>query len=252
MTSNDPTTNLVNATYAMAALRDLQVGMAVARNIEMTNQYLQQKLQSDIQLVERTNKTIQQLDERVLPILKEITGQDLEVEPEKWKKWWAIELGYLTEPDSDSKDSKDAKPVPAPRRELISQTSFAAGTLVHILGGRQPIESIQLGDKVLSQNTTTGELSFQPVIRVDRRKSKPVVRISIANETLLATDVERFWKPGEGWTMTGVLAPGDRVRALGGCVSVKLKADDSDTTVLEPRGRPEPRFLRGWTGPPRP
>ena len=42
--SNDPTTNLVYATYAMAALRDLQVGMAVARNIQMTNQLLQQKL----------------------------------------------------------------------------------------------------------------------------------------------------------------------------------------------------------------
>ncbi len=99
MTSNDPTTNLVNATYAMAALRDLQVGMQVARNIQMTNQLLQQKLQADIQFVERTNQTIKQLDERVLPILKEITGQDLGVEPEQWKKWWAIELGYLTEPD---------------------------------------------------------------------------------------------------------------------------------------------------------
>ena len=47
--SNDPTTNLVYATQAMAALRDLQVGMAVARNIQMTNQLLQQKLEADIQ-----------------------------------------------------------------------------------------------------------------------------------------------------------------------------------------------------------
>jgi hypothetical protein len=229
MNSNNPTTNLVNATYALAALRDLQVGMAVARDIQMTNEYLQRKLQSDIQLVERTNQTIEQLDERVLPILKEITGQDLGVEPEKWKKWWAIELGYLAEPDADP---KDAKPTPAPRRELISQTSFAASTLVQTVGGRRPIESIQLGDKVLSQNTTTGELSFQPVIRVDRRKSKPVVRIAIANETLRATDVERFWKAGEGWAMARALAPGDRVRALGGSVAIKLKWDEPETTVV--------------------
>jgi Pretoxin HINT domain len=229
MTSNDPTTNLVNATYAMAALRDLQVGMAVARNIQMTNELLQQKLQADIQLVERTNQTINQLDDRVLPILKEMTGQDLGVAPEKWKKWWAIELGYLAEPDVDS---KDAKPAPAPRREWTSQTSFAAGTVVQTAGGRLPIESIQLGDRVLSQNTTTGELSFQPVIRVDRRKSKPVLRIDIAGETLFATDVERFWKAGEGWILARDMASGDRIRALGGCVAIKSKSDEPEKPVV--------------------
>jgi tetratricopeptide (TPR) repeat protein len=227
--SSDPTTNLVNATYAMAALRDLQFGMEASRDVQMTNLFLQRKLQSDIQLVERTNQTIKQLDERVLPILKEITGQDLGVEPEKWKKWWAIELGYLSEPDSDS---KGAKPTPAPRREWNSQTAFAAGTVVRTVGGRQSIETIQLGDKVLSQNTTTGELSFQPVIRVDRRKSKPVVRIAIGNETLDATDVERFWKTGEGWTMARLLSPGDRIRAMGGCVAIKSKSDSVDTAVF--------------------
>ncbi len=67
-----------------------------------------------------------------------------------------------------------------PRREDESaRTSLRiAGTVVQALGGRRPIETIQLGDRVLSQNTTTGELSFQPVIRIDRRKSKPLLRDS--------------------------------------------------------------------------
>ena len=58
--------------------------------------------------MEKTNETIKQLDDRVLPILKEVTGEDLGVEPEKWKKWWAIELGYLREVEPEATAAKPA------------------------------------------------------------------------------------------------------------------------------------------------
>ncbi len=208
--ANNPGTNLIVGTYAMAALRDLQVGMAVARDMQLTNLYLQRKLEQDIQIVEMTNKTIKQLNERVLPVLKEVTGEDFGVEPEKWKKWWAIELGYLSESDSDSKTEKTSG---AAGREPVNQTCFAAGTLVHTASGRQPIERVEIGDLVLSQNTTTGVLSFQPVTAIRQRKSIPLLRVSIDGETLTATASQRFWKPGEGWTMARQLRPECRLRA---------------------------------------
>src|SRR5262249_48628905 len=117
-------------------------------------------------------------------------------------------------------------------RPRSSQTSFALGTLVRASGGIQRIESIRLGEMVLSQNTATGELSFQPVIRVDRRASKPVVRIATAAEMLVATSVQRFWRAGQGWVMARDLSPGDRVRAIGGCVTVKSRLDDPDAPVI--------------------
>ena len=40
----------------------------------------------DVQFVEATNDAINLFNDRALPVLKAITGQDLGVEPEKWKK----------------------------------------------------------------------------------------------------------------------------------------------------------------------
>jgi hypothetical protein len=70
------------------------------------------------------------------------------------------------------------------------------------------------------------------VIRIDHRRSKPVVRVAIGGETLLVTDVERFWKAGEGWTTARDLASGDRIRAIGGCVNFNSKSDESETQVF--------------------
>ena len=211
------------------ALRTFKWACKWRRNVQMTNQMLQQKLQEDIQLVERTNVTINQLDERVLPVLKEVTGQDFGVEPAKWKKWWATELGYLPEREPDP---KDAKPAVAAGRGSVSQTCFALGTLVHTLDGRRPIELVQLGDRVLSQNTTTGELSFQPVVRVEAQNAKPLLRFAFEGEGIRATPGERFWTPGTGWTMARDLGPKDRVRGLGGSVPVNSKADEPDRPVF--------------------
>jgi len=221
--ANNPANNLVYGTYAMAALQDLQLGMAVERNVQMTNQYLQQKLAQDIQLVERTNAAINQLDDRVLPILKKVTGQDFGVEPDKWKKWWATELGYLKE--SDSKDDKVTSE--QARQQLISHTSFGSGTLVQTVEGRRPIEAIALGDRVLSQDTTTGEISFQPVIAVYHRKATALLRIAVDGDSLAATGIQRFWRQGEGWIMARDLAPNQRIRTDSGPVAFRSVAPES-------------------------
>ena len=43
---------------------------------------------------------------------------------------------------------------------------FAAGTPVHTIDGPRAIDQLQVGDRVLSQDTTTGALSFQPVVAI--------------------------------------------------------------------------------------
>ena len=103
---------------------------------------------------------------------------------------------------------------------------FAAGTLVQTIDGPQPIESIRVGDQVLSQGTATGQLVFQPVLATHRNQPTATLRVAIGGESVVATGIHRFWKAGKGWTMARELKAGDRLRIVGGIVEVEsIEAD---------------------------
>ncbi len=98
---------------------------------------------------------------------------------------------------------------------------FAAGTLVQTVAGPRKIESVALGDRVLSQQTSTGGLSFQPVLATHLNGPSQTLRIAIDGETIVATGIHRFWKAGTGWTMARDLKPGDRLRMISGVASIQ-------------------------------
>jgi hypothetical protein len=224
----NPTNNLVYNVFADAVFRDMQIAAAY-QSIQQTTQNLQQRLAQDIQMVDVTNAQITEVNGRVLPVLKLITGQDLGVEPEKWKTWWTDQLGYVYQ--SNVPQTKptftDMVSVQAPFTVGGSHCAcFAAGTLVATLDGPQAIESVQVGDRVLSQDTTTGQLTFQPVVAVHRNQPSPTLRIVIDGETIVATGIHRFWKAGKGWTMARELKPDDPIRVVGSVLPVQsVKAD---------------------------
>ena len=86
--------------------------------------------------------------------------------------------------------------------------------------------SIQVGDRVLSQGTTTGQLAFQAVIATHRTPSNPTLRIAVGDETIVATGIHRFWKAGKGWTMARELTAGDRLRVINGTIDIRsIEAD---------------------------
>ena len=113
---------------------------------------------------------------------------------------------------------------------------------------RRRSKSIQVGDRVLTQNSTTGALSYQPVMVIHRTKSAATIRLDLDDETIVATGIHRFWKAGEGWTMARDLKPGDRVRMVGGTVLVRSVQPDTESAGLQPRRRRKPRLLRGQQG----
>ena len=79
---------------------------------------------------------------------------------------------------------------------------------------------IRVGDRVLSQGTTNGSLTFQPVVATHRGRPSPTLRIDAGGDSIVATDIHRFWNPGKGWTMARDLKPGDRLRRLDGVVAI--------------------------------
>ncbi len=221
-------------TMAMAAEQDRELGVMVAQNLAAANQMLQQKLANDVQTLENTNARIKEIDERVLLVLRTTTGKDFGVSPGTWRRWWALEQGYLNEADRAESLAKLSAPAGAnPREEPITQAYLASGAFVRTPMGMRPIDVIQVGDQVLAQDVATGRLAFEPVLAVARHSKSKIQKVAFDDrQVLLASRLTRVWKVGSGWTMAGELKPGDRVRVLGGTTTVTAVEASNDMPSL--------------------
>jgi hypothetical protein len=97
---------------------------------------------------------------------------------------------------------------------------FAAGTPVVTATGPVAIERVQIGDRVLSQDPTTGELAFKPVLATSKNPPVKLLRVSTPRGDVRLTLGHPFWIEGKGWRMAKELAVGDKIHGLGGAVGV--------------------------------
>ncbi len=97
---------------------------------------------------------------------------------------------------------------------------FAAGTPVHTRNGLRPIESLRIGDVVLSFDPATGKLGHQPILAVHHNPPSPTFHLQTGGETVVTSEYHRFWEPGLGWTMARDLEVGNVIRKLSGVVPV--------------------------------
>ncbi len=93
---------------------------------------------------------------------------------------------------------------------------FVAGTLVATDAGKKPIESIAVGDRVLSRDEETGEVSFKPVLFTKVTPDKALVEVATEREDgkrdkLRTTPTHPFWVEGQGWTAAADLRAGDQL-----------------------------------------
>ena len=188
-----------------------------------------QKLDHDVTVARKVNTRRETINERVGGVLTMVTGEDLGADPDTWRRWWSEEQGvpyYRT--------SRYDKPVirRVSRTTLIVSPQghgrcFAKGTLVRTVLGPRPIEELQVGDRVLTSDVTTGVLEVRPVVAVRHNPPSPTLRLTLGSETVVATPIHRFWKAGVGWVMARDLKPGDAVRAIGGVVQVVATERDT-------------------------
>ena len=95
-------------------------------------------------------------------------------------------------------------------------------TPIRPLDGPRPIESIQVGDLVLSQDATTGALDFQPVVFLHHSPPGKTLRVSLTSgDSVVCSVYHRFWRANLGWAMARELMPGDVLRTLGGLARVE-------------------------------
>ena len=86
---------------------------------------------------------------------------------------------------------------------------FVAGTLVTTEDGQKPIEKIEVGDKVLSEDETTGEVAVKTVTETYINETDELIHICVNGETISATPTHPFYVDKLGWTLARSLRAGD-------------------------------------------
>ncbi|MHB9066883.1 MAG: polymorphic toxin-type HINT domain-containing protein [Pirellulaceae bacterium] len=202
--------------------------------------------------VDQYNAASVEINQRVREALTRTTGQDLEADPRGWQSWWkqylcdyyeldAIQGGNDQRVDGQqgrgSQGSGDQRlggqqerPVwqystssncyrpspPPPPSSFYMPSCFRGSTPIWTVTGPRAIEVIRPGDRVLSQNITTGELAYKVVQEVTKRNPSPMMKITVGDEEILATLGHPFWVNGKRWIMAKHLQPGCVLHTISG------------------------------------
>jgi Pretoxin HINT domain len=203
----------------------------------------QDQLNRDVASLEAANRNIASSNAFITAVLKAATGASLPPEPEPWQKWLVDQLGYrLSLTTSDDKPTVvedvplDVTPQPIPvttatnlatfSNAFISRHScFGKGTIVRTLDGSSSIETLRVGDIVLSQDILTGKLDYRPVLKVHHNPPCATFRVSLGDDAIVTSPSHRFWVAGRGWVMARDLKVGDPIRTVG---------DVTRVTTIEP------------------
>ncbi len=188
--------------------------------------------------VARTNRSIDEINSRIVPVLAGTTGQAFGENPKAWWDWWRSRNEYYEgeHPVDQHYDSdSDHYYYGYPKYELYSSappdprfrglSCFASGTPVWTKTGQKPIETVGLGDFVLSQDVNTGELKYKPVIAKTVRPPSPMLKLALENDRIVTTLGHPFWVAGVGWRMAKEL--GDDAKLHGVTGSTRIRAIES-------------------------
>jgi hypothetical protein len=194
--------------------RSEMVSAAAARR--SARQYEQEITAAEEQIAQ-TNQSTAAMNERIYFVLTGATEQKLGSDPRPWWSWWQDYTDYYRTVDRPVYETQDSSnqyirlPV-----QSASVECFARGTPVWTKTGQRPIESLTIGDLVLSQNINTGEINYKPVMGRTLRPVGPIVEISTAGEKILSTRGHPLWVAGAGWRMAKELENGAVLNSLTG------------------------------------
>jgi pretoxin HINT domain-containing protein len=168
--------------------------------------------------VAQTNLRAAAVNEPIYKLLSSVTGKNFESEPRPWWDWWKEYTDYYASKDRPtySVEQSSSDYVVPPPPSSVAVECFARGTPVWTKTGQRPIESLEMGDLVLSQNVDTGEMKYKPVIARTLRPAGPIVQISTGAEKILATRGHPLWVDGVGWRMSKELGDGAVLHSLAG------------------------------------
>jgi hypothetical protein len=188
----------------------------------------QAQIDQDVAQLESVNRERAAIRSQVVSTLNQITGADLPEDRNAWTAWLDNQLGYARPPKQSALafkptlvqnsaaymprfDGAASKPL-----QVVSHSCFAAGTRVITLEGSRAIETLEVGDRVLTENARDGELRYQPVLSVLRNPPSPTFAVRVSGDTIVTSPFHRFWVSQRGWVMARDLKGGEKLRTVEG------------------------------------
>jgi tetratricopeptide (TPR) repeat protein len=245
-------------------IRQMQIPIGqMMLDARLSAQVAQQQLAGDAQAIDDYNAAIQANNTQIRQVLSDSTGVDAGQDRTAWQKWLIDLFGYAAAPAGSSYEKPTVveevplayQPQAAPavidqpvQTILVRHSCFGAGTHVRTIDGLHPIESLRIGDQVLTQNPKTGALKYQPVLTVFHNPPNATLRIELDNDSIVLTGIHRLWKAGQGWVMARELKAGDTLRTLGGTVAIKSVGEERKQPVFNLQVADGESFFVGPSG----
>jgi hypothetical protein len=170
--------------------------------------------------VAQANRVVAEQNDRIYPVLEGTTSAEVPNEPELWWDWWDTYNEQYVPPKNTRLWYGSRTQYHGPMYHVTRMSCFVAGTLVRTDVGLVPIETIQPGDRVLSQDVDSGELQYKVVTTTTQRPQAALLEIVVGDSAIQATQGHPFWVNGLGWRMAKRLNVGDVVHTLDGPRSV--------------------------------
>ena len=219
--------SVVNPTDAVMAMfvtpsavnKDLRAAAAIetrARSIQQESDFVRNRLQF---------------------VLERTTGFTNADDPKLWEKQYNDYNGWYTPPDTkpvyrqSAYNSDTYSAVPTNRFLTNQHSCFPAGTAILTISGPRPIEEIKMGDRLLAQDIETGELTYKLVQATTLRPATPLLKLTLASQSILATPGHPFWVVGVGWRTAKQLKSGDLLHSMSGALLIENLEEVRPTEV---------------------
>jgi hypothetical protein len=200
--------------------------------------------------VAQQNLSSQQRNVRVCAVLSAATGVDLPAKAEDWWEWWTDYNEYYTpgeKPVNGSRSYETARyrdpyrtgqyaryDTPYGPKEVMryagmtfrdyrppGMSCLLAGTLVWTESGHVPIEDVQVGDLVLSQDPDSGTLAYKPVLKTTVRPPTRAYHVRTEKADICSSGGHAFWVAGEGWQFARDIKAPMRLHTVAGTTVVE-------------------------------
>jgi hypothetical protein len=217
---------------------ELPIESQIARDARVVRQrsihaaQFQRNFANEAAAVERAvaqqNQSAELLDGRIISVLANVTGEDQGSDPQKWWDWWQRYNESYVPYERPVREQYTTDISHHCYREPGQTSCFPRGTLVWTKTGKRAIETLEIGDLVLSQSADTGELTYKPIIGRTLRPPSPILTLSVGGEKLSVTKGHPFWVAGLGWRMTKELEDGAILHGVRGPVRVDFIEQGED------------------------